>query len=79
MSSGTWTAAAVSGITAAYALTSRRLSTTPVSAAMVFVGSGIALGPVGLNIISLQTDPEPLRTLVEAALTLVLFTDATTV
>jgi sodium/hydrogen antiporter len=79
VSSGTWTAAAVSGIAAAYALTSRRLSTTPVSAAMVFVGSGIAIGPVGLNLVSVQTDTEPLRILVEAALTLVLFTDATTV
>lgn len=78
-SGGTWTVAAVSGIAAAYALASRRLSTTSISAAMVFVGSGIAIGPVGLNLISLSKDTEALRTLVEAALTLVLFTDATTV
>jgi NhaP-type Na+/H+ or K+/H+ antiporter len=74
-----WSGAAVAGIAAAYALVSRRLAGTPVSAAMVFVGSGILMGPVGLDLVSLRHDSEPLRTLVEAALALVLFTDATTV
>ncbi|RSS52892.1 hypothetical protein EF912_18965 [Streptomyces sp. WAC07061] len=79
MSGGAWTVAAVSGVAAAYALASRRLATSPVSAAMVFVGFGIAIGPVGLDLVSPGHDTEPLRTLVEAALTLVLFTDAATV
>ncbi|MFC5909192.1 cation:proton antiporter [Streptacidiphilus monticola] len=79
MTSGSWAVAAVSGVAAAYALVSRRLAASPVSAAMVFVGCGIALGPVGLDLVSLRHDTEPLRTLVETALTLVLFTDATTV
>ncbi|MFJ8621888.1 cation:proton antiporter [Kitasatospora sp. NPDC093550] len=69
----------MAGIAAGYALVSRRLAGSPVSAAMVFVGAGIALGPIGLDLISLRQDTAPLRTLVEAALTLVLFTDATTV
>jgi NhaP-type Na+/H+ or K+/H+ antiporter len=46
---------------------------------MVFVGAGILIGPVGLDLVSLGHDVGPLRTLVEAALTLVLFTDAATV
>ncbi|MGI5454804.1 cation:proton antiporter [Streptomyces sp. CA-249302] len=79
MSDTAWTGLAVAGVTAAYALTSRRLSRTPVSAAMVFVGFGILIGPAALDLVSLRHDSEPLRTLVEAALTLVLFTDATTV
>ncbi|MFJ9905251.1 cation:proton antiporter [Streptomyces sp. NPDC101152] len=78
-SSDSWAVAAVSGVAAAYALTSRRLAASPVSDAMVFTGCGIAIGPVGLDLVSLRHDTGPLRTLVEAALTLVLFTDATTV
>ncbi|RAG81918.1 hypothetical protein DN069_30310 [Streptacidiphilus pinicola] len=79
MSGAAWTGVAVAGVTAAYALVSRRLTGTPVSAAMWFVGCGILIGPVGLDLVSLGQDTEQLRTLVEAALTLVLFTDATTV
>ncbi|WP_241968161.1 cation:proton antiporter [Streptomyces sp. ICBB 8177] len=69
----------MSAVTAAFALTSRRLAASPVSAAMVFVGAGVVLGPVGLDLLSLRHGAGPLRTLVETALTLVLFTDATNV
>ncbi|MEY9875611.1 NhaP-type Na+/H+ or K+/H+ antiporter [Streptacidiphilus sp. MAP12-33] len=79
MSDTAWTGAAVAGIAAAYALASRRLGGTPVTAPIVFVGFGILIGPVGLHLVSLQQDSAQLRSLVEAALTLVLFTDATTV
>ncbi|MBC3840684.1 hypothetical protein GXW82_11655 [Streptacidiphilus sp. 4-A2] len=79
MSGAAWTGVAVAGVTAVYALGSRRLADTPVSAAMVFVGFGIAIGPLGLDLVSRRQDAGPLRTLVEAALALVLFTDATTV
>ncbi|WP_157856457.1 MULTISPECIES: hypothetical protein [Streptomyces] len=51
MSSGAWAGAAVATITAAYALGSRRLSTTPISSAMVFVGAGILIGPAVLDVI----------------------------
>lgn len=74
-----WTGAAMAGVTAAYALCSQRLARTPLSAAIVFVGFGIPLGPVGLGLISLEHDGKPLLTLLEAALTLVLFTDAMSV
>ncbi|MBD0691576.1 cation:proton antiporter [Streptomyces sp. CBMA123] len=76
MSDAGWAGVAVAGVTAAYALGSRRLAGTPVSAAIVFVGAGVLLGPVGLDLISLEHDPGPLLTPLEAALTLVLFTDA---
>ena len=72
MSDTTWTPAAVAGIAAGFALVSRRLAVTPVSGAMVFVGFGILLGPAALDLVSLRQDSAQLRTLVEAALTLVL-------
>lgn len=79
MSGAAWTGVAVAGVTATYALFSRRLSSTPLSSAIVFVGAGILIGPAGLDIIDLEHDAAPIITLLEAALTLVLFTDAMTV
>ncbi|WP_345639507.1 cation:proton antiporter, partial [Streptomyces lacrimifluminis] len=79
MSGGAWTIVAVAGVTAAYALGSRRLSSTPLSSAIVFVGSGILLGPAALDIVDLERDPAPIIALLETALALVLFTDAMTV
>ncbi|AVZ77751.1 hypothetical protein SLUN_31285 [Streptomyces lunaelactis] len=79
MSSGAWTGVAVAGVIAAYALGSRRLSSTPLSSAIVFVGSGILLGPAVLDLVDLEHDAAPIITLLEATLTLVLFTDAMTV
>ncbi|WP_030926979.1 cation:proton antiporter [Streptomyces sp. NRRL S-646] len=79
MSSGAWTVVAVAGVTAAYALGSRRLSTTPVTSAIVFTGCGILIGPAVLDIVGIEHDSAPLTALLEAALTLVLFTDAMTV
>jgi NhaP-type Na+/H+ or K+/H+ antiporter len=74
-----WTGVAVAGIAVGYTLVSRRLAGSPLTAPMVFVGFGILIGPVGLDLVSLAKDSAQLRTLVEAALTLVLFADATTV
>ncbi|MFI6564215.1 cation:proton antiporter [Streptomyces sp. NPDC050534] len=76
MSSEAWTGLAVAGVLCAYALGSRRLASTPVSSAMVFVGCGVLLGPAALDILDLKRDTGPILTLLEAALTLVLFTDA---
>ncbi|MET7684621.1 cation:proton antiporter [Streptomyces sp. NPDC005423] len=69
----------MAAVTAGYALLSRRLATTAVSAPMVFAGFGVALGPVGLGLLDVGHDAEPVLTLVEASLTLVLLTDAMTV
>ncbi|WP_435282955.1 cation:proton antiporter [Streptomyces koelreuteriae] len=79
MSGSVWAGAAVVAVTAGYALFSRRLATTVVSAPMVFTGCGIAIGPIGLGLLDLEQDAGPVLTLVEAALTLVLFTDAMSV
>lgn len=80
MSGGSaWAGAAVAAVTAGYALVSRRLSTTAVSGPMVFAGFGVAIGPLGLDLLDLEHDAGPLLTLVEAALTLVLLTDAMSV
>ncbi|WP_328400080.1 cation:proton antiporter [Streptomyces sp. NBC_00390] len=80
MSGGSaWTGAAVAAVTAGYALFSRRLAATAVSAPMVFTGFGVLIGPVGLDVLDLRHDAGPVLTLVEAALALVLFADAMTV
>lgn len=78
MSGGAWTVLAVAGVTAAYALGSRRLATTPLSSAVVFTGCGVLLGPAVLGVIDTD-EAGPITALLEAALTLVLFTDAMTV
>ncbi len=59
-----------------YALASRRLARTVVSGPIVFVAVGLALGPLGLDMISLGEEPSAIRELLEAALALLLFTDA---
>ncbi|MER6095847.1 cation:proton antiporter [Streptomyces sp. NPDC001728] len=79
MSGEAWTGVAVAGVTAAYALGSRRLASTPVSSAMVFVGCGVLLGPAVFGIVDLGHSAGQILTLLEAALALVLFTDAMTV
>ncbi|WP_406124720.1 hypothetical protein OHQ89_22385 [Streptomyces canus] len=74
MSGGSaWTGAAVAAVTAGYALLSRRLASTPVSAPMVFTGFGVL---IGLDVLDLGHDAGPVLTLVEAALALMLFTDS---
>ncbi|MEU3045959.1 cation:proton antiporter [Streptomyces sp. NPDC006984] len=79
MSGEAWTGVAVAGVVAAYALASRRLAPTPLSSAIVFVGCGVLLGPAVLDVISLEHNTGQILTLLEAALALVLFTDAMTV
>lgn len=76
MSDGAWAGLAVAGVTAAYALGSRRLSVTPVTSAIVFTGSGVLIGPAVLDVVDIEHYSAPVTALMEAALTLVLFTDA---
>ncbi|GAA4049720.1 cation:proton antiporter [Streptomyces shaanxiensis] len=76
MSDGAWAGLAVAGVTAAYALGSRRLSATPVTSAIVFTGSGVLIGPAVLDVVDIEHYAAPVTALMEAALTLVLFTDA---
>ena len=60
----------------AYALVSERLATTPVSAAMLFMLLGVVIGPAGLGLIGGSADRAQIATLLETALSLVLFTDS---
>jgi NhaP-type Na+/H+ or K+/H+ antiporter len=68
--------AIVAGAVFAYALVSGRLESTVVTAPMVFVTAGILLGPWGVDVIELGLDEGAVRTLAEATLVLLLFTDA---
>jgi len=47
-----------------------------ISGPMIFTLFGLMIGPVGLNLLSLEADRELIRTLAEVTLALVLFTDA---
>ncbi len=49
---------------------------TWVSGPILFTAFGLVIGPVGLNLLSFETDRETIRTAAELTLALVLFTDA---
>jgi NhaP-type Na+/H+ or K+/H+ antiporter len=59
-----------------YSIASGGLERTPINGALLFAAFGLALGPLGLGVLSLDVDREGLRTLAELTLALVLFTDA---
>ena len=59
-----------------YSISAGRLERTPVNGAIVFAAFGLAFGPLGLGLLSLDVEAEGLRTLAELTLALVLFTDA---
>jgi len=68
----TITALAVLGV----AFLSRRLSGTPITPAMVFVAVGVLAGPLVLDDITTPPQGHTVRTLAEATLAVVLFSDA---
>ena len=59
-----------------YAAVARRLATTVVSGPMVFVALGVLIGPKGVDLADFSLSNALGRTLVEATLVLVLFSDA---
>jgi NhaP-type Na+/H+ or K+/H+ antiporter len=59
-----------------YAVLSRRLDGTPLTAAMIFVVAGFVLGNEGLDWLHFNLDQEGVQLLAEATLAVVLFTDA---
>ena len=71
-----WSVVAAGGVVIAYGAFSRRLSQTPVSGPLVFMLCGLAVGPLGLDLLSLAKEPHVTQLLLEGALTLLLFTDA---
>ena len=59
-----------------YSSVAGRVERTWVSGPIVFTIFGLLIGPVGLDLLSFNTDRETIRTLAELTLALVLFTDA---
>ncbi|MGB5736380.1 MAG: cation:proton antiporter [Thiohalocapsa sp.] len=59
-----------------YSVVAGRLERTPINGALVFTAFGLALGPMGIDLLHLNVDTEGLRSLAELTLALVLFTDA---
>ncbi|MGW7312765.1 cation:proton antiporter [Streptomyces sp. NPDC054854] len=71
-----WAVVIAGGVVAGYGALSRRLSTTVLSGPLVFMLVGLAIGPLGLDLLDRVKDPEVTRTLLESALVLLLFADA---
>ncbi|MEV7525549.1 cation:proton antiporter [Streptomyces sp. NPDC091371] len=71
-----WAVVVAGGVVVGYAVLSRRLSTTVFSGPLVFMLVGLAIGPLGLDLLDRAKDPEVTRTLLESALVLLLFADA---
>lgn len=68
--------AVIGGLLVAYALVSRRLAGSVLSAPLLFLLGGVVLGVDGLGTIAVDAEPGVIRTLAEATLALVLFSDA---
>ena len=68
--------AVVAGLVVAYALVSRRLEGTAVTAPMIFVAAGVLLSDGVTNLVDVAPASEPLRVLAELTLVIVLFSDA---
>lgn len=66
----------IAGVFLVYALLSRRLIGTPITAAIVFVGAGLLFSSEGLGWLHVGLDQQGVRILAEATLVVVLFTDA---
>ena len=71
-----WELAIVAATVLAVAAVSRRLTGTPVTTAMVFVVVGVLVGPLVIDEVTAAPSGEGVRTLAEATLAVVLFSDA---
>ncbi len=71
-----WDLAIVAAAVLAVAATSRRLTGTPVTAAMIFVAIGMLVGPLVIDEVAVAPSDAAVRTLAEATLAVVLFADA---
>ncbi len=70
------TLAILAAIVLIYGTVAGRLERTPFSGALVFVGIGLLLGPVGFGVLDLSVDTGEIRLLAELTLALVLFVEA---
>jgi sodium/hydrogen antiporter len=71
-----WAVPVVALAVLGFAAVSRRLDGTPVTAAMVFMGIGLLLGPKLFGVVDPAPGGETVKLLAEATLTVVLFGDA---
>jgi len=71
-----WSLTTVALAMIAVAAVSRRLSGTPITPAILFVSIGLVLGPEVLDAVDISSTASTVRTLAEATLALVLFSDA---
>jgi NhaP-type Na+/H+ or K+/H+ antiporter len=71
-----WAVPAIALAVLGYAAVSRRLDGTPVTAAMVFMGVGLLLGPKVFGVVEPNPGGETVKMLAEATLAVVLFGDA---
>ncbi len=68
--------ALLAGFVLLYSLIAHGVERTWVSGPIVFTAFGLLIGPMGLDLLSFETERETLKTLAELTLALVLFTDA---
>ena len=68
--------ALLAGFVLLYSTVAGAIERTWISGAIVFTGFGLLVGPLGLDLLTWETDRETIRTLAEVTLALVLFTDA---
>src|SRR4051812_17939238 len=71
-----WALALVALALLGVAATSKRLSGTPITPAILFVAVGLLVGPKVAGAIDVSSTSETVRSLAEATLALVLFSDA---
>ncbi|MEZ5239444.1 MAG: cation:proton antiporter [Microthrixaceae bacterium] len=69
----------IGAVVVLFAAIARRIDSTPLSGPMVFVAAGLLLGGSGLGWLQLELSSSAIRTLVEATLAIVLFSDASRV
>ncbi len=69
--------AIIAGVVVAFALVSRRISPTIVSAPMLFVAAGLILGPQVVDVVDLEIEVEGVALVGEVTLAILLFSDAT--
>lgn len=74
-----WDIVVVSAVLLLFAGVSGRLAGTPLTAPMTFVGLGLLLGDVGLDVMRSSMSLETVRVLSEVTLALVLFADASAI
>ena len=68
--------AILGGFALIYSAVAGRIERSWISGPILFTGFGLIIGPMGLGLLSMDSDSELLKELAELTLALVLFTDA---